>query len=99
MLTPAFNKYTPNIIIYSRSSGFSDLGPVMAKELQNLNKTPTNGGYFETLSLEVDEKSDETSEHWKNSDCLSDGTLNGKKLFNSIEAALTNSELYSLGFQ
>lgn len=87
-LAPIFEAYSPSVIVYSRTPGFSGNAPDWFKEFGS--RSP----YFEKLDVEVlPTEGDSTN----NRDCFAKGMPNGTRILQAIERAFATTESYRLG--
>lgn len=89
-LAAIFENYSPSVIIYSRTSNFSETAPDWYAELGS------SSPYFEKLNVEVLTSEGDSS---GNRDCFSSQQPNGQRILASVERALATTEAYRLGLR
>lgn len=85
-----FEKYSPSVIVYSRTNNFSDATPDWFAKLGS------SSPYFEKLNAEVPSTEDDRS---NNRDCFSSEQPNGQRILAAVERALATTEAYRLGLR
>ncbi|MCF2872588.1 hypothetical protein L0664_16045 [Octadecabacter sp. G9-8] len=89
-LAAVFEEYSPSVIIYSRTSNFSESAPDWYAELGS------SSPYFEKLNAEVLAREEDRT---NNRDCFSRQQPNGQRILASVERAIATMEAYQLGLR